>query len=134
MADGERAKKDRLSKFADCGLLVSYTLMPDRLVIYLLGFIPARVFKLKDVAYLRLASQDEVPHWFYVRNMKHFRPAGAAHCPVYVLQSSKRSKRAYLKLRGGAHFRLRSAIGFHRRLAAVRDAAREEEPRMATGS
>ena len=108
-------KGDRLSKIADCGLLISYTLTPNRLVIHLLGFIPRHSIRLADVDYLRLASRDEVPGLFYLRNMKHFRPAGAAHCPVYVLKTRKRRKRVYLKLRGGSHFRLRSAIGRHRR-------------------
>lgn len=128
-------KGDRLSKIAECGLTVSYTLLPNRLVIRFLGFIPLYTIKLADVAYLRLASRDEVPTLFYLRNMKRFRPSGAAYCPVYVLQTKKRRKRVYLKLRGGAHFRLRSAIGrFRRAPTPVIAIPPENPPRVATGS
>ncbi len=106
---------NRLSKPKDCGYVISYYLSPHNVSVYLLGFIPLHRIALTDVHYLRLASADEVPRAYYIRNWSHFRPSRAAHCPVYKLQTKARRKRIFLKLRSGAHFRLRRAIGDHKK-------------------
>ena len=105
---------DRLSKAKDCGFTVSYGLTPKGLTFYLLGAIPVRCIRLTDVEYLRLASPSEVSRWYYLRNWRHFQPSRAARCPVYVLQTKAKRRPIFLKLRGGAHFRLRTAIGRYR--------------------
>jgi hypothetical protein len=104
-------KKDRLSNPKDCRYVVSYHLTPGALTVSLLGFIRLRRVALSDVRYLRLASSDEVSHTYFFRNWSHFRPGRARYCPIYVLRTRKRNKRIFLKLRSGAHFRLRRAIG-----------------------
>lgn len=121
-------KGDKLSTVADCGLAISYWLLPDRLTIRLFGVIPLHRIALGEVAYFRLASSDEVPRWFFFRNWKHFSPPTVAYCPVYVLKTNRR-KKVYLKLRGGAHFRLRTAIGRSRCKAAEEAAnAGDQDP------
>jgi hypothetical protein len=87
----------------------SYKLRGNRIIARLFGRLPLRHIHLNDVQYLRLASRDEVSPSYLMLNWMSFLPHCHLMCPVYVLKTRK-GRRCFLKLKGGAHFRLRQAI------------------------
>jgi hypothetical protein len=95
------------------GSLCSYELCGDHIVSRLFGVIRLRSIHLGAVHYLRLATRSEVPAVYLVFNWPQFMLSRRRSvCPVYILQT-RSGHRICLKLQGGAHFKLRQAIGRH---------------------
>ena len=82
----------------------------DRIVVRFLGLIPWKYIFLSDIHYLRLATRDEVSLAYLLLNYSNFFFHRRHGHPVYVIQT-KQGRNLFLKLAGGAHFRLRQAIG-----------------------
>ncbi len=104
------------------GSVCSHELSGNIITSRLFGFIPVQSIHLADVHYLRLATNDELTPVYLLFNWSRFLPQQHSVRPVYILQTKTR-RRIFLKLGGGAHFRLRQAIGRQheqrqRRLAA----------------
>jgi hypothetical protein len=99
----------------------SSELQGDKIIVRFLGLITIHQIHLSDVHYLRLATRDEVSPAYLLFNWLQFLPHRRSVRPVYILQSRNR-QRLFLKLEGGAHFKLRQAIarksGSPQRIAA----------------
>ena len=95
------------------GAPCSYHLEGDRIVGRLFGLIPICNVHLGAVHYLRLASRREVSPAYFMLNWPRFLlTSHRATRPVYILRTRKGHK-LFLLMEGGAHFRLRQAIGRH---------------------
>ena len=90
-------------------LLVSYQLTNEYLIGKLFGVIRLRKILLSDILYLRLATWREASFLFLLLNWIWFTSAKRSTCPVYAIYS-RQKKLLLLKLRGGAHYKLRKAI------------------------
>ena len=91
----------------------SYDLEGDHVVSRLFGLFPLNRIHLGAVHYLRLATRNEVSPAYFIMNWPRFLLAShRAVSPVYILQTRKGHK-LFLRLEGGAHFRLRQAIARH---------------------
>ena len=95
------------------GTLCSYELSGDYLIGRFLGLIPIGRIHLSTVHYLRLAARQEVSLIYLVLNWPQMLLAShRSISPVYILKTHKGQK-VFLKMKGGAHFRLRQAIAQH---------------------
>ena len=91
----------------------SYELNGDHMIGRFLGMIPISKIHLGAVHYLRLATRSEVsPLYFLLNWPQMLLSSHRSVCPVYILQTRKGQK-VFLKMEGGAHFRLRQAIARH---------------------
>ncbi|MDF7800472.1 hypothetical protein P4C99_13425 [Pontiellaceae bacterium B1224] len=110
MAD--RIGKNRIAS-ASLGSPWSFELSGDQIVVRFLGLIPVSKVHLGAVHYLRLATRNEVTPLYFLLNWPQMLLAShRSVCPVYILQTRKGQK-LFLKMAGGAHFRLRQAISRH---------------------
>lgn len=91
---------------------ISYELCGNQIIGRFLGLIPMQHIDLDSVHFLRLAARSEVNPVHLLINWRHFLIRARSGSPVYILQTRRR-QRIFLKLTGGAHFRLRQAIGRH---------------------
>jgi len=95
------------------GAPCSYGLEGDHIVGRLFGLFPLTRIHLGAVHYLRLATRREVSPAYLLINWPQFLLARhRSVSPVYILQTRKGHK-VFMKLEGGAHFRLRQAIARH---------------------
>lgn len=91
----------------------SYSLDGDYIVGRLFGVFPLNRIHLGAVHYLRLATRREVSPAYFLMNWPQFLLSKhRSVSPVYILQTRKGQK-IFMKLEGGAHFRLRQAIARH---------------------
>lgn len=91
----------------------SYELVGDHMVGRFLGLVPICKIHLGAVHYLRLATRNEVSPVYFMLNWPQMLLAShRSVCPVYLLQTRKGQK-VFLKMEGGAHYRLRKAIARH---------------------
>lgn len=91
----------------------SYELCGDHMIGRFLGLLPVNKIHLGAVHYLRLATRNEVSPLYFLLNWPQLLLARhRSSCPVYILQTRKGHK-VFLKMEGGAHFRLRKAIARH---------------------
>ncbi len=105
------------------GSIHSYELRNHQIVGRFLGLLPFLRIDLDDVAFMRLATRSETPLPYRIIHWTRFLPGRRSRCPVYLLQL-KTNRRVFIPLEGGAHFRLRQAIGGkQRRMAQLRKAA-----------
>ncbi|WP_372806460.1 hypothetical protein [Pontiella sp.] len=112
----------RLSS-ASLGAPCTYELCGDHIVGRLFGVVPLCRIHLGAVHYLRLAARSDVPSIYVLFNWPQFFLCSRRSVnPVYILQTRK-GQRLYLKLAGGAHFKLRKAIARHSNRKANRIAA-----------
>ncbi len=108
----ETIGKNRLSSVS-FGSPFSFELKGDYIICRFLGLIPVSKVHLGAVHYLRLATRHEVTPLYLILNWPQMLLAShRSICPVYILQTRKGQK-LFLKLAGGAHFRLRKAIARH---------------------
>ncbi|HEY5622097.1 MAG TPA: hypothetical protein VIR77_05815 [Pontiella sp.] len=90
----------------------SYELCGNQLIGRLFGVIPFRRIDLNTVSFMRLATRSETSPLQVLMNWKHFLIRYQSSRPVYILQTTNR-QRIFLRLSGGAHFRLRQALNRH---------------------
>jgi len=90
----------------------SYELCGNQLIGRLFGLIPVTRIELSTVSFMRLATRSEISPFHLLMNWKHFLIRFQSSRPVYVLQTTNR-QRIFLRLSGGAHFRLRQALNRH---------------------
>lgn len=95
----------------------------DQVIGRIFGFIPFYKIHLEEVHFLRLASRSDAPPVYFMFNWPCFTLTRKRSVkPVYILQTRK-GQRIMIKLEGGAHFRLRQAIGRHKDPKKKRKAA-----------
>ena len=87
----------------------SYELCGNQLIGRLFGIIPVSRIDLDTVSFMRLATRSETSPFHLLMNWKHFLIRYQSSRPVYILQTTNR-QRIFLRLSGGAHFRLRQAL------------------------
>lgn len=91
----------------------SFELKGDHVLVKLLGVVPVGKVHLGAIHFLRLATKNEVSPIYFVLNWPQMLLVSQrSKCPVYILQTRKGHK-FFLKMEGGAHFRLRQAIARH---------------------
>lgn len=113
------------SALASCSLTspCTFALEADQVIGRIFGLIPLYRVHLDDVHFLRLASRSDAPPIYFIFNWPCFTLTRKRSVrPVYILQTRK-GQRIMIKLEGGAHFRLRQAIGRHNDQRKKRKAA-----------
>lgn len=91
----------------------SYELDGDHMIGRFWGLFPICKIHLGAVHHLRLATRNEVsPIYFMLNWPQMLLSSHRSARPVYILQTRKGQK-VFLKMEGGAHFRLRKAIARH---------------------
>ena len=91
------------------GSACSFELYDGKFTKRLFGFIPIRTIQVSDVHYLRLAAKDEFSSTYLLFHWPSFLSHRRSARPIYILQT-KKGRRIFLRLKGGAHFRIRQAI------------------------
>lgn len=91
----------------------SYEMKGEYLIRRFLGIFPVSHVHLGAVHYLRLAARNEVSPAYFLMNWPQLLLANYRQIsPVYILQTRK-GQTFFLKMKGGAHFRLRQSIARH---------------------
>ena len=91
----------------------SFAMEGDQVIGRIFGVVPFYKVHLDEVHFLRLASRSDAPPVYFLFNWPCFIMTRKRSVkPVYILQTRK-GQRIMIKLEGGAHFRLRQAIGRH---------------------
>lgn len=95
------------------GTFCSYEIKGNDLVCRFLGILPISRTHLSTVHYLRLATRSDTSLLYFILNFPCFMFVSHRSVrPIYVLQTQKK-RRILMKLKGGAHFKLRQAIAQH---------------------
>ena len=108
----KRAGKSKIASVS-FGSPCSYEINGDHIIGRFLGMIPIFRIHLGAIHYLRLATRCEVSPLYFILNWPQMLLAShRSICPVYVMRTLKGQK-IFLKMKSGAHFRLRQAIARH---------------------
>lgn len=100
-------KKKLSLRDMDLGLFLSYEVNGSLLITKLFHIITLNSIELNDLKDFRRADDTEIPrlnrlNWFSMPSLL---------CPIYTLQSSKRSRRIFMRLDYGSHIDMQKMLG-----------------------
>ncbi len=93
----------------DVGLFLSYEVTAKRMTTRLFKIIPLKSTPLKKVMDLREANDRDITKLNRV-NWLSFMPSHRVLCPIYTVQTARKSPRIFMRLNRGSHIDMKEAL------------------------